>query len=68
MQGVRVMTITSLKSKNMVEIKYAQFGRTDFVNVNKDGAILMIAQFRDVMEDFYRVWPELREENENGLI
>lgn len=60
------MTIESKAKSKWVEIYLAQDSRFDIDS--KEEAQTMIAQFRDVMEDFYRVWPELREEAENGLI
>jgi hypothetical protein len=64
------MTIRSKKGTDwvvvMLQSKYEFMGRFDVMT--KEEAQTMIAQFRDVMEDFYRTWPELMGENKNDPI
>jgi hypothetical protein len=68
-KGGRIMDIDSTKFNKSVLVSFDDSDTViNFEIYTRKQAQTMIAQFRDVMEDFYRTWPELREEAENGLI
>lgn len=59
------MNITSKAKPYWVEITIGEVDGKIVTPVSSHTeAETMIAQFRDVMEDFYRVWPLLREDVE----
>lgn len=57
------MDITSIEHNTWVRIFTQESRKTIRASVHSQTeAEIMIAQFRDVMEDFYKVWPELKKE------